>query len=378
MQNRNFPSLFAAAIAAATLGLGVCGSAYAQQTDAAQTQSQDPGSGAVAILAATGTATVKAVDAKNRTVTLEAPDGAVATIKCDKEVINFDQIKAGDQIRATAIDRVALVVGKGGAPSAGEGAAVALAAKGEKPGIIIADTAEITDKVEAVDAANHTITLQGVEGKPETFKVAPSVDLSGVKKGDDIVLRCTEGLALVDEGPRDAAAAQPAAAALKPQAGEGAMALDVATATATVESVDPAKRTVTLKNAEGDTRTVRLGKNVINFDQIKTGDKVKATLAEQVAVGITKGGAPPSAAAGQVVALAAKGEKPGMIIADTEQVTGKIDAVDAAKGTVTLSLPEGQPVTLKVSKKVKLDDLKAGDDVTAQVTQAFAIIVEAP
>jgi hypothetical protein len=178
MKNRNLPSLFAAAtLTAAALTFGVSGSVHAQQADPAQTASQGAASGAAATLAATGTATVKAVDAKNRTVTLEAPDGATATIKCDKDVINFDQIKAGDQVRATAIDRVALVVGKGGAPSAGEGAGVALAAKGDKPGIIIAKTAEITDKIESVDADKHTITLQGVEGAPQTVKVAPGVAL---------------------------------------------------------------------------------------------------------------------------------------------------------------------------------------------------------
>ena len=73
---------------------------------------------------------------------------------------------------------------------------MALAPKGAKPGGIIAETSEITAKVDAVDAAKHTVTLEGPLGKQRTFKVNPKVDLSKIKKGDDIVLRVTDALAI--------------------------------------------------------------------------------------------------------------------------------------------------------------------------------------
>ena len=105
--------------------------------------------------------------------------------------------------------------------------------------------------------------------------------------------------------------------------------------------------------------------------------QMSATLAEAVAVGLTKGGAP-SAGDTQAVMLAPKGSKPGMIIANTAQVTGKIESIDAQKRTVTIAEAEGKPVTMKVGPKVDLGDVKAGDDVTAQCTQAMSILVEKP
>jgi hypothetical protein len=69
--------------------------------------------------------------------------------------------------------------------------------------VILADTTEITDKFHAVDAGSRTVTLQGVSGKPRTFRVGPNVNLADVKKGDDVVVRYTEALAvLVESTPR--------------------------------------------------------------------------------------------------------------------------------------------------------------------------------
>ena len=60
------------------------------------------------------TATVKAIDPAARTVTLEAADGNTRTVTCGKAVVNFDQIKVGDQVNAMAVGRVAVAVGKPG------------------------------------------------------------------------------------------------------------------------------------------------------------------------------------------------------------------------------------------------------------------------
>jgi hypothetical protein len=337
------------------------------------TKAQGMEPGGAATIGVTATATVKAVDAAKRTVTLQSPDGTTATIRCGADVVNFNQIKVGDVVHATVLDRVVVAVGKSGSPGIAEGLMIARSPKGAKPGVLICETVKLSDKVDSVDAQKHTVTLQGVEGKPQTFKVAPDVDLSAVKPGDEVVVRCTKGLALMVEKPM--AEAQPAAIKIKP--GEAGVAIEAMTRTATVESIDPAKRMVTLKGSEGETRTIHLGKECINFDQIKVGDQVKATLAEEVAVGVSKAGAPPSADAGVVVARAPAGSKPGMIIAETVDVTAKIDSVDAQARTITLTAADGKSRTIKVGPNVDLSTLTGGDDVTVQCTQALAILVEA-
>jgi len=364
----------AAGVGALLLPLGTARAADADDQRA-------PGGGRAMTVGATETATVKAVDPAKRTVTLQTPDGATATVKCGKNVINFDQVKVGDQVRAMAVGRIAVYVGKDAPPSDREGGLVALAPKGEKPGVIVVKTEQVTDKVDAVDAAGHTVTLSPADGGPVTIDVAPSIDLSGVKKGDDITVLYTEGVALLVERPQEGDAAQPAGAVVKPKAdGQdvGAAGVETATATATVTAVDPDKRLVTLANAAGDKKTIHLGKEAINFDQIKVGDKVRATVAEAVAVSVSKAGAAPGEGAGAAIALAPKGSKPGMIIASSEEVTGQIQSIDTDARTVTLAEADGPPRTIKAGPKVDLSALSKGDDVTARCTAALAIIVEKP
>src|SRR5512134_3592694 len=52
------------------------------------------------------TATVTAIDAANRKVTLVTPDGRKETFKAGPEVVNFDQIRIGDQVKATLTEQL--------------------------------------------------------------------------------------------------------------------------------------------------------------------------------------------------------------------------------------------------------------------------------
>jgi hypothetical protein len=163
----------------------------------------------------------------------------------------------------------------------------------------------------------------------------------------------------------------------KPDA-EGAIEVGAITATSKVTAIDPAERTVTLTNEAGEANTYKLGKKVRNFDQIKVGDEVKATLLESVAVTVSKSSAPPDASERDLVAVAPKGAMPGVIMAKTRQITAKIVSVDPQARTVTVEGPAGGTPTIKVGPKVNLDELQKGDDVTLRVTDALAIRVEKP
>jgi len=158
---------------------------------------------------------------------------------------------------------------------------------------------------------------------------------------------------------------------------ESAIEVGAITATSKVTAVDAAKRTVTLTNEAGETNIYKLGKNVRNFDQIKVGDQVKATLLESVAVAVSKSSAPPTGARG-LVAVAPKGAMPGVIMAKTRQITAKIVSVDPQARTVTVEGPMGWKPTIKVGPRVNLDQLQTRDDVTLRVTDALAIRVEKP
>ena len=159
-------------------------------------------------------ATVEAVDPATREVTLKGPKGKIVTIKAGPEVKNFDQIHVGDVLTARYLESVALVVRKAGdAPSVSESRTVEVAPKGQKPAARIVETKEVTATVEAIDYAARTVTLRGPEGNARTIKVDPSVKrLNDVKKGDQVVARYTEGLAISVKTPPPAKAAAPAPA----------------------------------------------------------------------------------------------------------------------------------------------------------------------
>jgi hypothetical protein len=173
---------------------------------------------------------------------------------------------------------------------------------------------------------------------------------------------------------------QLAQAAEKKQAAEpGAIAVAVLKASASVESVDAAKRMVTLKTPDGATKTLKCGPEVRNFDQIKAGDTVNLTFVDEVAAYVRKADAPPLAEEGAMVALAPKGAKPGVLMAETAEVKAKVESVNKTKRTITLLNPDGSTKTVKVAKKADaLKELKKGDDIVLRITQALLIDVKAP
>ena len=144
------------------------------------------------------TATVDAVDYDNRLVTLTGPQGNTVTVRVGPQVRNIDQVKAGDQLFVQHYESVALFVRKSDEPPAEtEVTTVAVAPTGEEPGGIAVDTVEITAKVEAIDYAKRTVTLEGPEGKTKTIKVDPRVKrFQEIKTGDELVVRHTEALAI--------------------------------------------------------------------------------------------------------------------------------------------------------------------------------------
>ena len=170
------------------------------------------------------------------------------------------------------------------------------------------------------------------------------------------------------------------AASTEDQAGPagGIVATETTTMTATVQAVDPADRTVTLRSPDGTTSTYQVGEEAVNFDQIRVGDQVKATYVESLAVAIRKTDEPPSAAESQAITRAPKGAMPGGVIVSTTELTARVTDIDAANRTVTLVGPAGKPRTLKVGPDVDLTKVHTGDNVVVRYTEALKIQVERP
>jgi hypothetical protein len=201
MRSKTLKSVTITLVPAAMLAFTSCSSTpEGEHTTAAAVQKGVPGG--VVVETYKTTATVTGLDAANRKVTLVTPNGKKLTYTAGPEVINFDQIRIGDQLKTTAVEEVVAYLRKNGEPpSDGEAAMVALAPKGAKPGGVLAATVEVTAKVKSIDHKKHKATLQFPDGTTKTIKVRQDVDLTKRSVGEDVVIRATEALAISVEKP---------------------------------------------------------------------------------------------------------------------------------------------------------------------------------
>lgn len=157
--------------------------------------------GAILVDTFATTATVTAIDTTKRKLTLVYQGGLTSTYKAGSEVVNFGQIKVGDQVRATLTEEAAIYIGKGAPPSAAVGTTVALAPVGAKPGGMFVDTMQITAKIGSVDPNSRKVTLLFPDGTSKTVKVGKQVDINSVMPGNDVTVLVSEGIALSVEKP---------------------------------------------------------------------------------------------------------------------------------------------------------------------------------
>ena len=148
------------------------------------------------------TATVTGIDAATRKITVVSKDGKKQVLKAGPDVANFDQIRIGDQVVVTAAEELVVYMAKDGLPLPdGSAAMVALAPVGDKPGVVMAGTSQVTAKVIGLDRKTRKAMLQLPDGTTKTFTVRPDVDLSKRSLGEEVVFRCTEAVAIRVEKP---------------------------------------------------------------------------------------------------------------------------------------------------------------------------------
>lgn len=150
----------------------------------------------------------------------------------------------------------------------------------------------------------------------------------------------------------------------------------VESVTATVTAVDAANRTVTLKGKK-DTETVKVGPEVKNFDQIKVGDRVVVSVAQNLTL-VWKGADAKAKDASVTVTgdTAAKGEKPAGDVKATIKGTVTTQKIDMKTRTVTVVGPQGRQFQIVAGPDVQLEKLKVGDKLDAEYTERVAVDVQ--
>jgi len=193
------PALTALVLAsAAALTLVGCAS-----TDAVEDEQviQTP-DGAVVVDTITYVATVTAVDATRRKVTLTTPDGRSGTFKADQK-IDMSGFKVGEQIGIQATDAVAIRFRKGGTPAQNP-AAVALAAAatdGQSGVVFEGEAIEIQATIVAIDPTKRRVTLQLPDGTAKSVKAPKDADLTQISVGEKVIVDFADSVVIAISNP---------------------------------------------------------------------------------------------------------------------------------------------------------------------------------
>ena len=197
-------TVFASTLVAAALAA----SPAVAQTGAVVT-GKAPGAAAIA-QTVKATATITAIDAATRAVTLKGPKGNEMVVTADPEVKNFAQMKVGDQVDVEYVESLALELKKGGgAPVAATVKEGAAAAKpGERPAGMVGQQVTVVADVIDVNPQTQVVTLKGPKRTVE-LKVRDPEQFKLVKKGDQVQATYTEAMAIAVTPAAPAAPAQP-------------------------------------------------------------------------------------------------------------------------------------------------------------------------
>jgi Cu/Ag efflux protein CusF len=160
-------------------------------------------------------------------------------------------------------------------------------ATGDAPKGEVSKTLEFQATVAAIDQKTRIVTLKTPDGKESTFYVDERVrNLPQVKVGDEVRIAYVVALAWkLNKSRKAAPSPQVETNATRAEPGAkpaGGVARRISF-TASIESIDLANGTVTLKGPEGNSRTLK-ARNPDNLKKVKVGDLVDITYTESVAV----------------------------------------------------------------------------------------------
>jgi len=159
------------------------------------------------------------------------------------------------------------------------------------PGIELGEVAVVTGKVVAIDKADRYVALQGPEGNVlvvEVGKAAKNFDQLAL--GDQVKLEYYEAVAIYVGAagkPPEAKVAVVTATAPKGMKPGGEV-IEVSDVSGVIQSMDTAKRTLTVKGPLGNVIPLKIDKSAKAFDQLKVGDSIHVRYTEAVAITVTK------------------------------------------------------------------------------------------
>jgi hypothetical protein len=153
----------------------------------------------------------------------------------------------------------------------------------------------------------------------------------------------------------------------------GARVVDSLGRTATVASVDAAKREITLALDNGDSFAFIAGHDMRVFDTLKGGEKLDVDISEELSFFVTTVPGEPDRKDSVDAVRSPKGDKPGAFIERRVVASAVIEAIDYTKRTATLRGAR-RTVTIEVNADVKnFEQAKVGDRVVMEFIQSILV-----
>ena len=151
------------------------------------------------------------------------------------------------------------------------------------------------------------------------------------------------------------------------------------TVTASVESIDAAKREVTLKGPLGNTVTFTVDPRVKRLGEVKVGDLVRAEYYISFAAELRKPTPEEEKTPFVLLETTAKappGASPAAGALRQFKVVTTIEGLDRPTQTVTVKGPRGNYLTARVADPSRLTQVRIGENVVITYTESLAIALE--
>lgn len=148
--------------------------------------SKIPGAAVAVRESVKATATIKAIDAATRNITLLTKDGKTATFTASSEMKNFDKLAANDPVLMTYTEVVAMYIDAGAAKDVDAVAGVARTV--DAPVGALFSGVKVTGTVTEVDAAKRVFKVELSDKSLRQITGSEGIDFSKIQVGDAVTL----------------------------------------------------------------------------------------------------------------------------------------------------------------------------------------------
>ncbi len=140
----------------------------------------------------------------------------------------------------------------------------------------------------------------------------------------------------------------------------------------TIETIDKDKRAMNIKTADGKFVAVNVPDTVKRFDELKVGDKIKATYNNNVMVRVK----PAGEAAVDTIDKTSSADKTSGKAEMVRKMTASIVDIDKKASAITFVGPNGWKYSRRVVDPAVFDQVKVGDRVDITWNTDLAVAVE--